>query len=567
MAEYYTLLTTIGAARLANAHATGTPVNFAQVAVGDAEYDPNEGQAALVNEVWRGAINDMRVHADNPNWFVIETVIPEDTGGWFVREVGLFDDAGNLIAIGKYPSTYKPVLASGSARDILIRMILEVGNTADVNLSIDPSIVLATRNHVATALAGHAADPDAHAAATTENKGFVELATIPETRAGTDATRAVTPADLAAIVAAMKKTDLLNSLLDAMYESTALRVLDARADPFVDLSHIDAGLSSGYVHDAESALLTNSGGAGSQTFTADGTFIVPAGVTALDVKIWGAGGGAGGMGYNTEAGGGGGGGGYTMLATLVVTPGEEITVTVGAGGAGGYNTGDGVAGGDSSFGAYGSAGGGGGGIHGYGSGAGGGPGGAGGAGDTENGEDGEGLSISGSHSMYGGAAGGAAYGGGARSIPPTANGDGNPGNPYGGGGSSSYGNIVARTGGDGADGAIIVDWIIAYDDIAAVTTALEATAIPTVGYMLGIVEPIDALDYEAGDIVLKMSVGDAVSWEAMAVSKVGQTEDGHDVVFGEVVFAAPADATVRAGFGTANGKQVNFHGIIADAEA
>ena len=566
MADYYTLLTTIGAARLANAHATRTPVNFAQIAVGDAEYAPGEGQAALVNEVWRGAINDMRVHADNPNWFVIETVIPEDVGGWFVREVGLFDDAGNLIAVGKYPSTYKPVLASGSARDILIRMILEVGNTADVSLSIDPSIVLATRNYVDTALSEHDAAEDAHADATTETKGFVELATIPETRAGTDASRAVTPVDLAAIVAAMKKTDLLNSLLDAMYESTALRVLDARADPFIDLSHIDAGLSFGYAHDAGNALITNSGGPTQTIYDAAGTytFVVPEGNTEIGVKIFGGGGGAGGFSWNTSPGGGGGGGGYTSLAALAVTPGDEITVTVGAGGNGGYGATNGADGETSSFGAHGSAGGGGGGTYGVYGGFG--TGGPAGIGTTENGEAGN-TSASTAVAAWGGAAGGTAYGGGARSIGPTEPGDGNPGNSYGGGGSSGWNSAADRYGGDGADGAVVIDWVGAYEDIAAVTTVLEATAIPTVGYMLGIVEPIDALDYEAGDIVLKMSVGDAVSWEAMAVSKVGETEDGHDVVFGEVVFAAPADTTVRAGFGTANGKQVKFHGIIADAEA
>ncbi len=165
MADYYTLLTAIGAAQLANAQALGTSVSLKYVAVGDgngAAYDPVESQTALVNEVWRGQVNQITVHADNANWLVIEAIIPEDTGGWFVREVGLFDADGNLIAVGKYPVTYKPVLASGSAKDLYIRMILEISNTADVVLKIDPAIVLASRKYVDDLFAAHNADASAH---------------------------------------------------------------------------------------------------------------------------------------------------------------------------------------------------------------------------------------------------------------------------------------------------------------------------------------------------------------------------------------------------------------------
>ncbi len=166
MADYYTLLTSLGAAKLANAHVTGTAVQLTELAIGDgldgAAYAPSEDQTALENEVWRAGINDIRTGTDNPNWLVIEGVVPEASGGWYVREVGIFDADGDLFAIGKYPVTYKPALAEGSGKDLLIRMVLEISNAADVTLKIDPAIVLATRDYVDEEVADHNSDPDAH---------------------------------------------------------------------------------------------------------------------------------------------------------------------------------------------------------------------------------------------------------------------------------------------------------------------------------------------------------------------------------------------------------------------
>lgn len=152
MAEnFYTILTNTGKAKLANAQALGTTVNFTHMGVGDSNgsyYNPAEDQAILVNEVWRGLINSINVDDTNPNWIVIEAVIPTTDGGFMVREVGIFDDAGDMIAVGKYPETYKPVTTEGSAKDLYIRMILEVSNSASVTLTIDPAIVLATKKNV-----------------------------------------------------------------------------------------------------------------------------------------------------------------------------------------------------------------------------------------------------------------------------------------------------------------------------------------------------------------------------------------------------------------------------------
>jgi len=156
MADFYTLLTLVGQGKLANGQVTGIPVQFTHMAVGDglngAYYNPSEDQEALKHEIWRGAINQIYLHPDNPNWIVAEVVIPTDAGPFYVREVGIFDADGDMIAVGKYPETYKPVLAGGAAKDLNIRMVLEVSNTAVVTLKIDPAIVLSTRSFVDSSL-------------------------------------------------------------------------------------------------------------------------------------------------------------------------------------------------------------------------------------------------------------------------------------------------------------------------------------------------------------------------------------------------------------------------------
>lgn len=149
--EFFTILTATGRNKLAAATATATPLALTQMAVGDGDngayYSPTEGQTVLKHEVWRGAINHLAVDANNPNWIVAELVIPDDVGGFYIREVGLFDSAGAMIAVGKFPESYKPTLAAGSNKQLYVRMILEVTNTTAVTLLVDPSVVLATRQY------------------------------------------------------------------------------------------------------------------------------------------------------------------------------------------------------------------------------------------------------------------------------------------------------------------------------------------------------------------------------------------------------------------------------------
>ena len=149
--QFYTILTAIGKAKIANSAALGEKVELTHLALGDGDgsyYNPTEDQTALKNEVWRGAIGTVDVDTENPNWITIQTVVPSQHGGFMIREAGVFDDDGDLIAVGKYPETYKPVAADGSIKDLIVRMILEVSNTASVVLRVDPTVVLATQQQV-----------------------------------------------------------------------------------------------------------------------------------------------------------------------------------------------------------------------------------------------------------------------------------------------------------------------------------------------------------------------------------------------------------------------------------
>lgn len=193
--EFFTILTATGRNKLANATATGKALSLTHMAVGDgnkgAYYDPIETQTALKHEVWRGALNDLYVDPNNANWIVAELLIPDDVGGWYVREVGLYDSTGALIAVGKFPESFKPVLASGSNKQFYVRMILEVANTAAVTLQISSTVVTATRKYV---------DDKFAVQATEVVQGTAKIATQVQTNAGADDTRIVTPKKLFAWV-------------------------------------------------------------------------------------------------------------------------------------------------------------------------------------------------------------------------------------------------------------------------------------------------------------------------------------------------------------------------------
>lgn len=150
-AKFYTLLTDIGAAKLANAAALGVPLKITQMAVGDGGGvlpTPNAQQIKLVGEKRRAALNMLYIDPQNSSQVIAEQVIPETEGGWWIREVGLFDETGALIAVGNCPESYKPQLAEGSGRTQTVRMVLITSSTDNITLKIDPSVVLATRKYV-----------------------------------------------------------------------------------------------------------------------------------------------------------------------------------------------------------------------------------------------------------------------------------------------------------------------------------------------------------------------------------------------------------------------------------
>lgn len=149
--KYFAILTNQGAARLANAAALGTTLKITHMSVGDGggkAVTPNPEQTTLINEVRRGVVNMLSIDPQNINQIIVEQVIPENEGGWFIREIGLFDSEGMLIAVANCPETYKPLLQEGSGRTQTIRMILIVSSASAVELKIDPSVVLATRQYV-----------------------------------------------------------------------------------------------------------------------------------------------------------------------------------------------------------------------------------------------------------------------------------------------------------------------------------------------------------------------------------------------------------------------------------
>ena len=149
--KYYAVLTNVGAAKLAKATALGVQVEITQMAVGDgngALPTPNPAQTALVHELRRAPLNSLSIDPNNANQIIAEQVIPEDVGGWWIREIGLFDKDGDMIAVANCAETYKPQLQEGSGRVQIVRMILIVSSTAAVTLKIDPSVVLATRAYV-----------------------------------------------------------------------------------------------------------------------------------------------------------------------------------------------------------------------------------------------------------------------------------------------------------------------------------------------------------------------------------------------------------------------------------
>ncbi|EML4353867.1 MULTISPECIES: phage tail protein [Enterobacter cloacae complex] len=176
--KYKTVITKAGAEKLAAATVpNGKKVNFTAMAVGDGGGTlpvPDPNQTKLVKEVWRHALNKISQDRKNKNYVVAELLIPPETGGFWMRELGLYDDTGTLIAVGNMAESYKPALAEGSGRAQTVRMVIMVSDIESVELTIDTSTVMATQDYVDDKLAEHE-QSRRHPDATLTAKGFTQL--------------------------------------------------------------------------------------------------------------------------------------------------------------------------------------------------------------------------------------------------------------------------------------------------------------------------------------------------------------------------------------------------------
>ncbi|EGD0283329.1 phage tail protein [Escherichia coli] len=217
--KFRTVITTAGAAKLAAATAPGgRKVNITTMAVGDGGGKlpvPDAGQTGLIHEVWRHALNKISQDKRNSNYIIAELVIPPEVGGFWMRELGLYDDAGTLIAVANMAESYKPALAEGSGRSQTCRMVIIVSSVASVALTIDTTTVMATQDYVDDKIAEHEQSrrhPDASLTA----KGFTQLSNATNS---TSETLAATPK---AVKAAY---DLANGKYTAQDATTARKGL------------------------------------------------------------------------------------------------------------------------------------------------------------------------------------------------------------------------------------------------------------------------------------------------------------------------------------------------------
>lgn len=262
--KYYAVLTNVGAAKLANATALGAQVEITQMAVGDGNGvlpTPNPAQTALVHELRRAPLNSLSIDPNNANQIIAEQVIPEDVGGWWIREIGLFDKDGDMIAVANCAETYKPQLQEGSGRVQVVRMILIVSSTAAVTLKIDPSVVLATRqyvddqiiqvkSYVDQKMAAHVAAADPHKQyAPKESPALTGRPTAPTAEGKDSSTQIANTAFVQAAIAALvgsspEALDTLNELAAALgndpnFATTVTNSLAGKMDKSANGSDIE----------------------------------------------------------------------------------------------------------------------------------------------------------------------------------------------------------------------------------------------------------------------------------------------------------------------------------------
>ncbi|WP_231364575.1 phage tail protein [Escherichia coli] len=362
--KYYAILTNQGAARLANATMLGSKLNLTQMAVGDANGvlpTPDPAQTKLINQKRIAPLNLLSVDPNNQSQIIAEQIIPENEGGFWIREIGLYDDEGVLIAVANCPETYKPQLQEGSGRTQTIRMILVVTNTEAITLKIDPSVVLATRKYVDDEvlelrlyvddqMRNHIAAQDPHTQyAQKHNPTFTGEPKAPTPAAGNNTTRIATTEFVQAAITALingapATLDTLKEIAaainnDPKFSTTINNALSGKQPLDETLTHLSgkdvagllAYLGLGEARFSGRLLNTN-------IFKSSGKYIPTPGTKKIRVIASGGGGGGGGVPETTEnqqATAGAGLSGAFIEAFFEVDNDFEVNVIIGAAGKGG----------------------------------------------------------------------------------------------------------------------------------------------------------------------------------------------------------------------------------------
>lgn len=240
--QFFAILTAIGEAKQANANALGVPWKLTQLGVGDANGTdpiPSRLQTKLINERRRALLNQLKIDPDNPSVLVAEQVIPADVGGWWVREIGLYDYDGDLVAVANCAPSFKPLLSQGSGRTQIVRMNFIVSSITNVVLKIDPAVVLATREYVDTAidtiLPGNKA-PGTYRQVTINKYGVVLSGANPTTLAGFGITDAYTKTEAGQSFASRAVTLAGYNIGDAYTKAQVDGSLSGKADKTTTLA-------------------------------------------------------------------------------------------------------------------------------------------------------------------------------------------------------------------------------------------------------------------------------------------------------------------------------------------
>ncbi|WP_048339397.1 phage tail protein, partial [Enterobacter kobei] len=359
-AKYFAILTNQGAARLANAAALGTKLNLTQMAVGDANGvlpTPDPAQTKLINQKRIAPLNLLTVDPANTSQIIAEQIIPENEGGFWIREIGLYDDDGILIAVANCPETYKPELQEGSGRTQTIRMILIVSSTSAITLKIDPSVVLATRQYVDSQLRAHEQSRN-HPDASTTEKGFVQLSSSvtsdSESQAATSKAVKIAMDNANARLAKERNlADLPNPALarqNLQLGNSSTKNIGTTADTVAagDDARITGAMqknqNGGDIPDVAKFLQNLGSGDGTlngrllniRVLTSSGNYTPTLGTKKIKVTVIGGGGGSGGVPATTSfqyAASGGGAAGSSVVSLIdVSTLTFPLSYTIGAGG-------------------------------------------------------------------------------------------------------------------------------------------------------------------------------------------------------------------------------------------